>query len=46
MGGVVGLDFTAVLQMADAQGVDLSLTAEVLPLVEPYVIYAWRPEEP
>lgn len=46
MGGqiVAGLDYGAVLQMAALLGADPHLTAEVLPMVEPHVLTAWRPE--
>ena len=46
MGGVVGLDFTAILPTAGARGAALAFIAELLPQIEPFVFFAWRPEEP
>lgn len=41
LGGVVGLDFAAILSLAAARGLNLRLTGEVLPAVEPYIVFAW-----
>ncbi len=38
MGGVVGLDMTALLAMARARGVDQAAAAELLPHVEAVVV--------
>ncbi|WP_423752947.1 DUF7697 family protein [Caulobacter vibrioides] len=43
MGGVVGLDFGAILALAQARGADTALIAEVLPGVEGFITYAWSP---
>lgn len=44
MGGVVGLDFPAILAMAAPRPIDLRLLSEVLPAVEPFIVYAWSSE--
>ncbi|CAO4142150.1 DUF7697 family protein [Methylorubrum extorquens] len=41
-GGVYGLDFTAVLLMAEAMGASTGLLAEILPMVEPIIVSAYR----
>jgi len=41
-GGVYGLDFTAVLLMAEAMGAGTGLLAEILPMVEPIIVSAYR----
>lgn len=41
LGGVIGLDFAAVLAIGGALDVDVTLLAEVLPAVEPFIIFAW-----
>lgn len=46
MGGVLGLDFTAAFILAQARGADPVLLAEVLPRVEPFIIFAWSPTPP
>ena len=43
MGGVVGLDFNAVYAHAAARGADLRLLADVLPAIEPFILFAWSP---
>jgi hypothetical protein len=42
MGGAFGLDFGAVMMMAQAMGADAALLAEVLPDVEQEIIAALR----
>lgn len=39
-GGAYAWDFAAVMVMASAMGADADLTAELLPLVEPFVLRA------
>ncbi len=41
MGGVYGLDFAAVLLLADAMGALNTLLIEVLPEIEPIVVRAY-----
>jgi hypothetical protein len=43
MGGVLGLDFTAAFLLGQARGADPALLADVLPRVEPFIIFAWSP---
>jgi|GEM_PF-3037670 len=45
MGGVVGLDFSAVFELARARGLPVALLADVLPRVEPFIVFAWSPPE-
>lgn len=45
MGGVFGMDFTAVLMMGERRGVDGALLAEVLPEVEVFVVAGLRSGE-
>jgi hypothetical protein len=42
MGGVYGLDFGAVLLLADAMGALSSILVDVLPEVEPLIVRAYR----
>ena len=42
MGGVYALDFTAILQLADAMGALSSLLVDALPEIEPVVVAAYR----
>ena len=41
LGGILGLDFTAIYAHASARGADLRLLAEVLPEVEGFIVFAW-----
>jgi len=41
LGGVIGLDFTAILALGQARAVDLELLAEVLPPAETFITFAW-----
>lgn len=45
MGGVLGLDFAAVFELARARGLHPALVADVLPRVEPFIVFAWSPPE-
>lgn len=44
-GVIYGLDFPAVLSLAEHLDLDLPLVAEILPFIEPHVVTAWRREE-
>lgn len=46
MGGVLGLDFTAIFTLAAARRVDPRLLADVLPSIEPFIIFAWSSPPP
>lgn len=46
MAGVaMGLDFGAIIAVAAAQGVDVELLAECLPIIEPIVLVAHQADE-
>ncbi len=44
MGGVYGIDFGAVLMLAEAMGALNSVVIETLPEIEPIVVRAYRRE--
>lgn len=44
-GGVFALDFPAVLTFAALLGADIEFVAEILPIIEPAIVCAWRREE-
>lgn len=45
MGGVIGLDFGAVMTVAAARKADIEMTAELLPELDDAITKAWRPDE-
>jgi hypothetical protein len=45
MGGVCALDYAACLSLASALGGPLEMIADLLPIVEPIIVKAWKSGE-